>query len=291
MATTIKLKFWPSLADGGEGCLFFLITNQRTSCRCATPYRILPNEWNERLEAVVVPQKSSPRYAALTRTRKRLRWEQSALTRLANARIEEEEGITAYEIRDRWCEMAEQLPLFDFMQSAIDRLRCSGRNGTEEKYLSAMRSFERFLGSRDLMLWEVTAELIDEYQHWLTESDVCLNTVSFYMRILRAVYNRAVRQKLIADASPFASAYTGIAATRKRAIPLDCIQRIKDADLSHNANLQLAKDLFLFSFYCRGMAFVDMAHLTADCIRDGYLIYKRRKTKQTIIIRWERQMQ
>ena len=39
------------------------------------------------------------------------------------------------------------------------------------------------------------------------------------------------------------------------------------------------------------MAFVDMAHLTADCIRDGYLIYKRQKTKQTLIIRWEPQMQ
>ena len=232
MATTIKLKFRPSLVDGGDGSLFFLITYQRTSCQCATHYRIKPNEWDAHHSAIIVPPKSSARYAALAKMRKCLLWEQSALTRLANAMIEDDESVTAYEIIERWREMAEQLQFFDFMQAIIDHLHDSGRHGTEMKYRSAMRSFERFIGNRDLMLWEVTAELIEKYQHWLTDNGACLNTVSFYLRILRAVYKRAVRQKLIADASPFAIAYTGIAATRKRAISLACIQRIKDADVS-----------------------------------------------------------
>ena len=291
IAMTIKLKFRPSLADGGEGRLYFHIFYQRTSFRFATAYCIHPSEWDAHRSTVKMPNRSSARYTALVKLRKRVRWEQSALTRLANELIEEDDGVTASEIAVQWREELAQQPFFSFMQATIDRLHAIGRDGTERKYRSAMQSFERFMGTRDLMMWEIKDELIEDYQQWLANRGACLNTISFYMRILRAVYNRAVRNGIVDDSKPFAHVYTGIAATRKRAISLDGIQRIKDADVGSDKRLQLAKDLFLFSFYCRGMAFVDMAHLTRDCVHDGYLTYKRRKTKQTIIIRWEPQMQ
>jgi hypothetical protein len=47
----------------------------------------------------------------------------------------------------------------------------------------------------------------------------------------------------------------------KRAISLNDIKRVKALDLPTNTSLSLARDLFLFSFYTRGMTFVDMANL------------------------------
>lgn len=66
------------------------------------------------------------------------------------------------------------------------------------------------------------------------------------MRILRAVYNRAVEQELTEDRRPFRTVFTGVEKTRKRAISISDIKRIRDLDLSLKPNLEFARDLFLF---------------------------------------------
>lgn len=81
------------------------------------------------------------------------------------------------------------------------------------------------------------------------------------MRNLRAVYNRAVEKELTTQRYPFKHVYTGVEKTLKRAVPLKTIKQIKEMDLSMNPTLGFARDMFLFSFYTRGMSFVDMAYL------------------------------
>ncbi len=49
--------------------------------------------------------------------------------------------------------------------------------------------------------------------------------------------------------------------------------------------------MFLFSFYTRGMSFIDMAHLKKKDLQNGFLSYRRRKTGQRLVIRWEKCMQ
>ncbi|MCF0198627.1 MAG: site-specific integrase [Bacteroidaceae bacterium] len=213
------------------------------------------------------------------------------MLRFAQERLEEDEFIPIDEIVVAWKQFVCQQHFFNYMDVVITRLMAAKRIGTARKYQSALQSFLRFIGSRDLMLFEITAELMEDYQQWLFRHAVCMNTVSFYMRILRAVFSRAVKQRLVSQTYPFAEVYTGVAATRKRAIDLDGIQRIKDADLGGDSRLEFARDLFLFSFYCRGMAFVDMAHLTRDSISNGSLCYHRQKTRQQIVVKWEQPMQ
>ena len=58
-------------------------------------------------------------------------------------------------------------------------------------------------------------------------------------------------------------------------------------DLDRNPSAALARDMFLFSFYTRGMSFVDMAYLRKSDLSHGVLEYRRRKTGQTLFIRWE----
>lgn len=93
------------------------------------------------------------------------------------------------------------------------------------------------------------------------------------MRILRAVYNRAVEKELTKQSYPFKHVYTGIDKTIKRAISLKAIKQIKNLDLSLQPSLDFARDMFLFSFYTRGMSFIDMAYLKRRMSQmESYLI-------------------
>lgn len=87
------------------------------------------------------------------------------------------------------------------------------------------------------------------------------NTISFYMKRLRAVYNNAVEDGYVENKNPFKKVFTSSEKTVKRAIQLKFVRKLKDLDLSYSPSKSFARDMFLFSFYTRGMAFVDMAYL------------------------------
>ena len=183
-----------------------------------------------------------------------------------------------------------QVHFIPFMQAQIDELRTLGRQRTSETYATTLRSFSRFLQGSDLLLDHLVPELIMAYESYLQSCGACPNTSSFYMRNLRAVYNRAVSKGLTRQRYPFKYVYTGVEQTVKRAIPIKVIQRIKLLDLSARCKLAFARDMFMFSFYTRGMSFVDMAYLRKCDLNGTYLTYRRRKTGQTLHIKWEKNM-
>ena len=84
----------------------------------------------------------------------------------------------------------------------------------------------------DIRLAEVTAALICEYERWLRGNGVTRNTMSFYMRELRAVFNRAARKYGLVVENPFADVYTGNDRTAKRNVHRDGVQRVMSLDLS-----------------------------------------------------------
>lgn len=69
------------------------------------------------------------------------------------------------------------------------------------------------------------------------------------------------------------------------------IKQIRLLELPPNSTLDYVRDMFLFSFYTRGMSFVDMAYLRKEDLSEGILSYKRKKTGQLLHIRWERCME
>ena len=120
---------------------------------------------------------------------------------------------------------------------------------------------------------------------------VAPNTISFYTRILRAAYNRAVEDEIIENRNPFRHVYTGVDKTVKRALPLSAIKKIKALDLSLIPELDYARDMFMMSFMLRGMSFIDMAYLHKSDLANRYVTYRRRKTGQQLIIEWTKEMQ
>ncbi len=181
--------------------------------------------------------------------------------------------------------------LFTFASRLRSRLRSQLSARTLATYATAINSFRRFLSGGDIALECITASLLKSYQAHLLASGCSLNTVSFYMRKLRAIYNRAVDSRLIADRKPFRGVFTGMEKTSKRALPCSDITSLRLADLSHKPKMQFARDMFLLSFYLRGISFVDMAFLRRADLCGGIITYRRHKTHQRLSIRWTERMQ
>lgn len=178
-----------------------------------------------------------------------------------------------------------------FAAALADKLSQDGRHRTAETYLAAMRSLSRFHRGQDIQLADMDPDMMTAYELHLRQKGLCPNTTSYYMRNLRAIYNRAVEQGLTAQRQPFRHVYTGIDKTRKRAVDLEEVRRIRDLDLQKEPALAFARDIFMFSFYTRGMSFIDIAFLKKTDLRNGILTYRRKKTGQQLQIKWETPMQ
>ena len=158
---------------------------------------------------------------------------------------------------------------------------------TAKSYIASVKSFLRFRNGVDISFEELTPKLISDYEKYLKEQQICNNTISFYMRNLRAIYNRAVEESYTEQKHPFKKVFVGNDKTIKRAIDEDVISRFKTLDLSSKPRLAFSRDMFMFSFYARGMAFIDLAYLTKENIQGEYIIYRRHKTGQELSIKLE----
>lgn len=179
------------------------------------------------------------------------------------------------------------MSFFAFSREEIRRLQQNGQISTARNYLTAIHSLERFLRGKDLPFPDMNTQFVERYEDWLLRQGICLNSVSSYMRVLRAIFNKAIKQELVEQKLPFLRAYTKIETTYKRAIRPDMVKRIIDLKLRPGTMEALTRDLFVFSFFARGMPFVDLAYLKKDQIRGGYIFYKRKKTNQQLCVKME----
>lgn len=202
------------------------------------------------------------------------------------------ETRTARQRRDAvQTETALRTSFYTFMEDMVTKLKGSGNIRTAETYLAALNSFRKFRNGRGITLDEIDPSIMTAYELWLEECGISHNSSSFYMRNLRAAYNKAVQQGLTAQRYPFRYVYTGVERTHKRAVPLETIRRLRDLDLTASGAAGFARDMFMLSFYTRGMPFIDLAFLKKSDLEDGILTYRRRKTGQRLQIKWENCMQ
>ena len=286
---TIKVKLRSSSVEGRAGTIFYQIIQNRVIRQLKTDYRLFTHEWNEVNNSIIIA--SSNRQNYLQSIEGCIYWDikrlQSIINLLENKRLR----YTADDIISTFQKQDNKQSLFNFMQEVIVQLQHMGKQRTSETYRCTLKSFMQFREDRDVLLKDINSDLILIYEAYLHARGLTKNSTSFYMRILRAVYNRAVEKNLTIDRNPFKHVYKGIDKTVKRAIPLKFIKQIKNLDLSSQTSLDLARDMFLFSFYTRGMSFIDMAYLKKKDLSNGILSYRRRKTGQQLFIRWEKCMQ
>ncbi len=288
--TSVKIKFRPSHVSHKEGVLYIQLIHERKVKQITTHFRLLPTEWDRKKETIIVDLNRTERCPYLIEIKKGLEKEMTFLNNLIDL-LERRGSYTVDELFSFYRSRVLNGFFFVFMDYRIKQLIQKGQEKTASIYKTAMKSFRTFLEGEDIRIEKIESKRMEQYESWLKKKGVVPNSSSCYMRVLRAVYNRAVQEGLATQNYPFRNVYTGIGRTAKRAVDKSVMIHLKDLDLSTHKRLAFSRDLFLFSFYTRGMSFVDMAHLKKSNIKNGMLYYTRSKTKQNLVIKVEESIQ
>lgn len=270
--------------------MIYQVIHERKVRQLKSGCRIFASEWDARRG---LPQggTGSRRRAVVMAAREMIGRDLERLDKIELRLSATHRQYSAEDIVEEYKRYAREYTLYSYMVDLIAKLNGAGRLRTAETYLSALNSFRRFRKDADIMIDCLTKDVIEDYETWQKERGVSNNTISFYNRILRSVYNRAVDQDITDDRQPFRRVYTGVDKTRKRAVTVDVMREIKTMDLSARPHLAFSRDLFLLSFCFRGMSFVDMVNLRKSDLSGGTLSYRRRKTGQLLVIGWTQEMQ
>ena len=289
---SVKVKFRPSSVNDKEGSIYYQVIHNRAVRQITADLYVHESEWDNKKSAVKISEwASSDRRQYLQSVTERIQWDTKRLKAIIAFLDKQNKDYTTDDIVGKFNATTNEQSLSGFMQDIIGQLKRLNRIRTSETYAATLSCFMKFRDGQDILLCEIDGDTIMLYEAWLKTNGNCPNTTSFYMRILRAVYNRAVEKELTEQRHPFKHVYTGIDKTVKRAVPLKTIKRIKELDLTLKPHLDYARDMFLFSFYTRGMSFIDMAYLKKSDLKNGILTYRRRKTGQQLTIKWEKCME
>lgn len=302
-----------TLADGSHPFLV-RITKDRKVKYISTGLSLAPAYWNEKKNEVrrnyPEPDRSKL-IKALAGWQKRY---QAAADTLADGQQTHGAASVAEAAR---AVAAPQTTLLRYGEQVRDEMRQAGRTGNADTYRVALNQLRAFLAFRqsvadpkavtDLPFGEITVRFCNEWETWMRHKGVGENTMHSRFRTLRAIFNRAIAEdRASMEHYPFARTVAERhkfkvgkfdTNTKKRAISRADIAKIEgfvprgthEGPWSGQRNgwevyfLQLAKDVFLFSYYVAGINFVDIGSLRwRNLVRgsDGqYRIeYERQKT-------------
>lgn len=284
---TVRLKYRTSNVAEKEGSLFYQVIHCRLARQINTGYRIMSHEWDHG-NSTVIPVADTPvRTSYLADIRSRVSVDLARLQTIIAWFDRRGTAYSAEDIVDQFSSLDGDASFMAFMRNHSRWLADIGKVRRAETCQSTLNSLVRFLDGRDLLFDDLDSSLMVEYEMFLKNSGLSPNTTSFYMRNLRAVYNCAVEDGLTPQRYPFRRVYTGIEKTVKRAMSLKTMSAIRRIDLTAYPGATFARDMFMFSFYTRGMSFVDMAYLSKSDLVNGVLTYRRKKTGQRLNIKWE----
>lgn len=173
-----------------------------------------------------------------------------------------------------------------YMAMTVFRLKEEHRMGTAHVYQSTLNRVRDFLEQKPASFEEVTPMWLKTFQEYLLSRQLHWNTVSTYMRMLRATYFRAVDDGL-APYRPrlFKGVYTGTKVTVKRAVDEDVFRKLSTPVADER--LEPTRLLFLLLFMLRGMPFVDVAYLRHCDFHNNVIVYRRKKTGAWLTVRVE----
>jgi site-specific recombinase XerD len=269
----------PSKIKGKEGVLCLQLIRNRKIKLLRTRFRLYSCEWNIETGSVRFENADWERIHILQSVKTGLEAELRQIGDLVRL-LETKGEYTVGELAALYANHSFNGYFFSFTDFVIKNLKDNNRRKTAAIYVTATQSFARFRSGQDILIDHIDNDLLLQYETYLKNSGMLKNSASCYLRALRSIYNQAVKRGLCTQKNPFKGTYTGIAKTAKRAVNEEIIIQFKKLDLSRHKELAFARDLFMFSFYMRGMSFVDIANLRKSNVRNGYIVYVRNKTKQ-----------
>ena len=132
---------------------------------------------------------------------------------------------------------------------------------------------------------EIDIKYVNGYDVFLQKRGCIGNTRKYYFKAQSSILTIAIQEKEATEKTyPFGKGGFQIAKldeeTEKRYLPVEYLNKIKNT-VSEKPQREYARKLFLLSYYCYGISFVDMAYLTKSNIvkfnGGEYIVYKRHK--------------
>lgn len=186
--------------------------------------------------------------------------------------------------------ITEAAELVAYMVTVIQKLKEDKKHPAVHTYTSTMNSVITFSTEKvfEMTFEEVfTKGRLKEYENWLRNNKAKWNTVSTYMRTLKAVHNRLVAGKLMPyEPTLFDDVYTKVESQTKRSLSDEQMQTLFKTDFERlPEEVRYALAYFLLMFLFRGMPFIDLACLRKQDVKENTISYSRHKTKRHITLR------
>jgi integrase/recombinase XerD len=273
MATVkIHLDKRKAKSDGSFPICFLIYHNRKTTTRSCKLF-VKERDWDDTEKSI---KKTNPQHKVLNlKLRKSFADLQSQLLLATDDEVGEYLKPVAQVI-----EVVEQKKtLYQFAQVLIDQMRADGQIGNAWVYESTVNALKLFHPNGLLYFEDVDYQFLTKYNSHLVAKDIKHNSIYLYIRTLRIFYNKAIKSKLV-DRSlyPFDDYKLRPEKTKKRAVDVSILTKMKQAELPFNSAHWHARNYFLLSFYLIGISIVDLSLLKNNNVQYDRLTYKRRKT-------------
>jgi len=261
----------------GTNPLKLRIVHNRQTYHLSLGYSVLQKEWDEKGQKVKSSSKTisnTTRFNALINNEK-----QKTLNLFTKLDAEGQLDRMSFEdIKKQLSQKHSEVTVLSYGEAVIAQLKEAQKYGNARIYDSMLKSIKKFMKGKDINMKQLSYAWLKKYEAWYLSKGHSINGLSVNLRTLRALCNRAIKEKRISkDYYPFADYSIKTEATRKRAISRNDILKIKDFE-PRTKRQKRAKDYFFISFYLMGASFVDIAHLKLSNIIDDRIEYKRKKT-------------
>lgn len=254
----------------GTNIIYFRVTERRKVFYLSTGFSLEAKHWDESKNIV---KKTYPNAQTInTSITKRYFDIQKAIIEL------EDEGIFSMDsLKEKLTPKPSQVTFKQFADEAISELHRKNRVGNAIVYQTGINSIFKFKPNKGLRFTDISSKFVESYTDYLIEKGCKINTVGNYLRTLRAIYNKAIKAKVVdRKYYPFSEIPIRTEKTAKRAYTKEVIKAIEQRELP-NKRMADSRDYYMLSFYLIGMNFTDMAYLTRDNIVEGRVEYRRRK--------------
>ena len=140
---------------------------------------------------------------------------------------------------------------------------------------------------------ELSPKMMTQFKGWLKANGRKESTVRLYLYQIHTLYKEVEKEAL----APHLPLLSGI----KLPLPFkqkcellteEELRRMRYADLSDSISQTFARDMFFFSIYCRGISYIDLAHIRKSDIKCFTLTYiSQVLTPPIVTVQWNAAMQ
>jgi integrase/recombinase XerD len=209
--------------------------------------------------------------------------------KIQQAILELDDFFTIVDLRSRIegkSKISESITFKSFSDVLIAQMLEVKKTGNALVYQTAVNQFIAFSKKTDLLFCDIDYTLLEQFIHHLIVKGLKQNTISNYLRTIRAIYNKAIKAKAVQNSFyPFDDLTIKTEKTPNRSVLKEDILKFEQMSLVENSGCRKAVNYFLLSFYLVGVSFTDMAYLKTENIVDGRILFRRRKTHKNYSIK------